>query len=86
MDGLILVINTSIDMKTFKQILSEANEKIPTDPKKVTLDHLGELTPEESAHRDQKMDLYMDNHGLSGVAAGNKVALEILQMRNNRTV
>jgi len=69
-------------MKTFKQILSEAKKiRIPTDPRRVTLDHLGELTPEESEHRDQKMDLYMDTHGLSGVAAGNKVALEILAMR-----
>jgi len=74
-------------MKTFKQILSEAKKiTIPTDSKKVTLDHLGELTSEEERHKDKQMDLYMDTHGLSGVAAGNKVALEILQMRNNRTV
>jgi len=73
-------------MKTFKQILSEAKQKIPTDLRAVRLDHLGELTPEEEQHKDKQMDLYMDTHGLSGVAAENKVALEILQMRKNRTV
>lgn len=71
-------------MKTFKQILSEA--KLPTDPKKINFEHLGELSPEEQAHKDNKMDLYMDTHGLSGNAAENKVALEILSMRkgNNK--
>ena len=71
-------------MKTFKQILSEAKKiRIPTDPRAVRFDHLGELTPKEEEHKDKRMDLLMDTHGLSGIAAENKVALEILQMRKN---
>ena len=75
-----LFINTF--MKTFKEIIVEV--KLPKDPKKITLDHLGELSPEEKEHKDTKMDLYMDRHGLSGVAAENKVALEILAMRKGK--
>jgi hypothetical protein len=85
-------------MKTFKQILEETKEKqlsldseyeeakIPKDPRKINLDHLGMLTPEEQRYRDERMDLYMDRHGLNGNAAENKVALEILSNRkgNNK--
>lgn len=74
-------------MKTFKQILREAKGPIiPNDLNKLRLDHLHPLAPHEKEHIDQQMDLYMDRHGMSGVAAENRVAREILQMRSRPSV
>jgi hypothetical protein len=66
-------------MKTFKQILSEANK-----PNSITLKDLHPLTDQEKDHVERQMDLYMDRHGLSGVAAEQRIAAEIRNMRTAR--
>lgn len=74
-------------MKTFKQILREAKGPIiPNDLNKLRLDHLNPLAPHEEAYRDERMDRYMDRHGMSGIAAENRVAKEILQMRSRPAI
>ena len=80
-----IFINTH--MKTFKEILREAKGPIiPNDLNKLRLDHLHPLAPHEEEYRDQRMDRYMDRHGMSGVAAENRVAKEILQMRSRPNI
>jgi hypothetical protein len=70
-------------MKSFKQYITESSRKTPIG-KDLRLSHLGELSEKEKAHVDQRMDLYVDRHNMSGVAAENKIAHEIKQMRESR--
>jgi hypothetical protein len=68
-------------MKSFKNYLIEASKQ-PSD-KEFRLSHLGKLSDAEQSHVNDRIDVYVDKHNMSGVAAENKVALEIKNMRKS---
>lgn len=74
-------------MKSFVEYLQEARKQKSSgtrNPKDLRLSHLGKLSEMEQRHVEERTNTYMDQHGMSGVAAENRVANEIVRMRRQR--
>lgn len=74
-------------MKSFVEYLQEARKQKSSgirNPKDLRLSHLGKLSEVEQRHVEEHTNKYMDQHGMSGVAAENRVAIEIVRMRRQR--